>query len=91
MRPPETKKQGIRQIHSLHHTTEYTECQAFFQVVRIGLPHPITRKEVLGPRGETHSLAGEGGGVGGPNFDDYVRAYKHTCTVYTHHKARVFP
>ncbi len=30
-------------------TTEYTECQAFFPVVRIGSPHPFTRKGVLLP------------------------------------------
>ncbi len=49
-------------------TTEYTECQAFYPVVRLGSPHPLTRKRVLlnsfGPRGETASLVGEG--VGGP-------------------------
>jgi hypothetical protein len=46
-----------------------TEYQAFFPVVRIGTP-PLTRKGVLlgllllplGPRGETHLLAGGGGG-----------------------------
>ncbi len=41
--------------------TEYTECEAFYQVVRIG--YPLARKRVLltpfGPRGE---IAGEGVG-----------------------------
>jgi hypothetical protein len=53
--------------------TEYTECQAFFLVVRIGSPTPLTRKEVLilpplGPRRQTHSLAWEC--VLGPNADE---------------------
>jgi len=39
--------------------TEYTECQAFYPVVRIGTP-PLP----LCPRGETYSLAGDG--VGDP-------------------------
>jgi hypothetical protein len=46
---------------------------AFFPVVRIGSPKPLTHKGVLllspyGPREETHSLAGEG--VSGPNSDE---------------------
>ncbi len=37
-------------------TTEYTDCQAFFPVVLIESPHPLTSKGVLlfhslGPRG----------------------------------------
>jgi hypothetical protein len=40
-------------------TTEYTECQAFSAVVRIGSPRPLTRKRVLPPSlvprgGHTH-------------------------------------
>ncbi len=53
------------------YSTEYTECQAFCPVVRIGshVPHPLTHKGVLlpplvGSNWETHSLAGEG--VGDP-------------------------
>jgi hypothetical protein len=50
--------------------TEYTECQAFFPIVRIGSPHPLNHKRVLlpllGPRGETNSLGGGGEGGGGP-------------------------
>jgi hypothetical protein len=50
-------------------THEHTECQAFSLVVRIGSPHPLTRKRVLLPLfgskgGDT--LACWGGG-GGPN------------------------
>ncbi len=55
-------------------TTEYTEYQAFCPVVRIGSP-PQTPSPAsvwcsppLGPRGETHSLGGEG--VRGPNSDE---------------------
>ncbi len=45
---------------------ECTECQDFCQFVRIWSPHPLIRKRGLiplpfGSRGETHSLAGEGG------------------------------
>ncbi len=52
-------------------TTEYTECQAFFQVVRIGSPHPLTRKGVLllpplGQRGRHTRLMGRG--CGGTQF-----------------------
>jgi hypothetical protein len=47
------------------------QCQDFFPVVRVGSLHTLTRKEMLllpllGPMGETHSLAGEGWG---PNSD----------------------
>jgi hypothetical protein len=53
----------------------------FFPVVRIGFPHPLTRKGVLllpplVPRQETHSLAGEG--LGGSNCDDW----KDTLVLY---------
>ncbi len=41
---------------------EFTECQAFHPVVRIGSLHPLTCKSVALPlfksKGETHSLAG---------------------------------
>jgi hypothetical protein len=44
----------------------------FCPVVRIGSPHPLTRKRVLlpplDPRRETHLIAGEG--VGEPNSDE---------------------
>ncbi len=46
--------------------------QAFYQLSELGPPHLLARKRVLlsplSPRGETHSLAGEG--VGGNNSDD---------------------
>jgi hypothetical protein len=42
-----------------------TACQAFYPVVRNGSPPP---SPLMGPWGETHSLAGEG--VKGPNSDD---------------------
>jgi hypothetical protein len=50
------------------------EGQTSCPVIRIGSPHPLTRKRLLLPppmgcRGETYSLAGEG--VGGPNSDDW--------------------
>jgi hypothetical protein len=48
--------------------TKLKECQAFFPVVLIGSPQPLTRKRVLlpplGPRGDT--LACGGGGWGDP-------------------------
>ncbi len=44
-------------------TREYTECQAFCPVVRIGSPHPSLASECYSPpfrsRGGTHSFAGE--------------------------------
>jgi hypothetical protein len=50
--------------------TEYKECQAFCLFVWIGPPHPqaSVAPPPLGPRGETHWLAGEG--VGGPNSNE---------------------
>jgi hypothetical protein len=58
----------------IDYTTEYTECQAFSPVVRIGFPRPLTGKRVLPPPplvpwggGGTHSLGGEG--AGGANSD----------------------
>jgi hypothetical protein len=95
MKPPET---GIRVLGGF---TVYTECQASFPVVRIGFPHPTQSparecfsSPTLGPRGETHSLAGEG--VGEPYSDEgadtlvlYLRVYYNPSTVYTHHKASV--
>jgi hypothetical protein len=71
-------------------STEYTECQAFCPVVRMG-SHPLTRKLVLSPlwidlRGK-HSLAGEG--VGGPNSDErtdtlVLYIYYNHSTDYSH-------
>ncbi len=55
-------------------SSEYTESQDLYQVVRIG--SPLTRKRSLFPPplgpggGETRSLAVAGEGVGGPNSDD---------------------
>ncbi len=70
------RKQLSRRIevyNTVHHRVQYTECQALFQVVRIGSPRPLTRYAALlphrlGPRGELQSLAREGVGV--PNFDE---------------------
>jgi hypothetical protein len=66
-----------------HLSTEYTECQAFFPVVRIGSPDPLTCKGVLllpplGPRGEKHSLAEE---KVGPNSDEG----KDTLELYVYY------
>ncbi len=60
--------------------TEYTECQAFSPLVRIGTLRPLTRKRVfppppLIPRG-TQSLAGEG--AGGSQFG---RRDRHSGTL----------
>jgi hypothetical protein len=54
-------------------TTEFTECQAFSTVVRIGSARPPPRQRMLAPppiwfQGGTHSLAGEE--VGGANSDE---------------------
>ncbi len=52
--------------------TEYTECQAFYPVVWIGSPHPLTTYIVLFPLwvlGRV-TLAYGGGGWRGPNSDD---------------------
>jgi hypothetical protein len=59
--------------HDRYKGTGYTEYQAFFPVVQIGSPPPphppgIVLFPPLDPRGETHSLAGEG--VGEPNSDE---------------------
>jgi hypothetical protein len=60
-----------RSISPCTQITNYLECQDLFAVVQIRSPHTLTRKGVLllpplGPRGQIHSLAGEGGG-GGPS------------------------
>ncbi len=77
---PGERKSGVK-------GTEYTECQAFVHcpVVRIGSPHPSPVNECclppLGPRGETHTLAGEGRG-GGPNSDERMNTlvfYVYYC------------
>ncbi len=51
----------------------YLEYQSVCPLVRIGTPHPLSRKRVcppLEPKGEeTHSPEGEG--AGGPNSDDW--------------------
>jgi hypothetical protein len=52
-----------------YRTTEYTECQAFFTVVRIGSPEPLTSKGVLrsppfgSKGGDTLACGGGGGGT----------------------------
>ncbi len=55
---------------------EYTECQAFCPVVRIGSPRPLTRKRVLRPplwfRGGHTRQAGEW--AGGANSDDWIES-----------------
>ncbi len=44
----ETGVHGLRNTPADNITsTEYTECLTFFPVVRIGSPHPLTRKGVL--------------------------------------------
>jgi hypothetical protein len=54
---------------------EYTECHAFFPLVGIGSPHPLTRKRVLLPlfgfKGrDTLAFGGSGWGMGVPNSDE---------------------
>jgi hypothetical protein len=56
-------------------------------VVRTGLTHPLTRKRVLlpsplGPRGETHLIAGYGAG-GGPSKGQSIGIH-HLCPVLEH-------
>ncbi len=50
-------------------TTEYTECQAFFPVVRIGSPHPpgsVAPPPFGSNGGGTFACEGENGG---PNYE----------------------
>jgi hypothetical protein len=66
--------------------TVLTFITGFFPVVRIGSPHPLTRKGVLFfppvvPGRETRSLAGEG--MGGPNSDEGTDTLAlYICTLY---------
>ncbi len=64
--------------------TECKECQAFCLFAWIGPPHPQASvapcSPLLGPRGETHSLAGEG--VGGPNSNEGT----DTPVLYVYYK-----
>jgi hypothetical protein len=57
-------------VHTVHHRVD--RVLGLFSSRPIWAPHPLTRKRVcpppLVPRGETHSLAGEG--LGGPNSDE---------------------
>jgi hypothetical protein len=57
----------------MEHPTEYTECQAFFPVVRIGSPHPLTPKG-----GGRHTRLRERR-VGRPNSDEET----DTLVLYT--------
>jgi hypothetical protein len=77
-------REGLFSFNSTTEAREYTECQAFYTVVRIGSPTPSTARECcstpppLDPRGETHSLPDEG--VRGTNSDD--GAYTLVLQVY---------
>jgi len=64
-----------------HHTTteestENTECQAFYPVVRIGSPIPSPARECCSHKGED-TLA-RGLGIGGTQFRRWER---HNCTL----------
>ncbi len=41
------KKNASKDYHASALSLQKTECQAFFMVVRIGYPHPLTLKGVL--------------------------------------------
>ncbi len=60
-------------------STEFTVCQAFAPVVRIGSPRPVTCKRVvvppLDPRGGTHSLREKGRG------SQFGRRDRHSGTL----------
>jgi hypothetical protein len=70
--PPSCAKELTKVVINLRgNSTEYryTECQAFHPVVRIGSPHPLTRKRALPPsplepRGGNKLTCR--GGMGGP-------------------------
>jgi hypothetical protein len=70
--PPPPLSECRRAYINILSRTEYTECLAFCPFVRMGSPHPLTRKGLLlphlGPRGDTHLLVEEG--VAGPNSDE---------------------
>jgi len=67
----EAKKRIVARQSENHGYTDYTDCQAFCPVVRIGSPSPSQQASVappLDPRGEKNSLVREG--VGGPISDE---------------------
>ncbi len=59
--------EGVCSFNSTTEAREYTECLAFYPVVRIGAPHPLTCKRVLFPPpfgskgGDTLTFGGGGG------------------------------
>ncbi len=66
--------------------TEYTECQAFFPVVRIGSPHPLTRQWLLllpplGPRGSHTRLREKGWGDPIPTKGQALWYYYVYCNL----------
>jgi hypothetical protein len=61
-------------------SSEYTECQAFYPVVKIGSSHPLSHKRVLHPHfgsmgGDTLAFRGGGGGQGVRNTLLWVRGW----------------
>jgi hypothetical protein len=85
-----TGRKGYLHVYFLLHvhssillSTEYTECQHFCPVIRIGPPTPSSASECcsppLSPRGETHLLVGEG--VGRPNSNEG----SDTLVLYVHY------
>jgi hypothetical protein len=63
------KSYGSRKLEK-DNDTEYTECQAFYPVVRIGSAHPLTRSRVRSPLVQGVGSLAWGEGVGGLNSDE---------------------
>ncbi len=66
--------------------TEYTECQAFCTVVRIGSPQPLNRKRLLPPPlrvhgGDTPACGKGGGGDLIPTKEQKLWYLCYVCTV----------
>jgi hypothetical protein len=94
-------KQSFRKTVPIQHLiscllpshTEYTECQAFYKIVRIGSPRPLPARECcsppLGPMGETH-LRGRGWGGQFRHWD----RHSGTLTLQRHNtenSKQIFP
>ncbi len=60
---------GVMKIAKYLNTTEYTECQVFSPVVRIGLPPPHLQasRPTLVPGRGSKLACGRGGGVANPD------------------------
>jgi hypothetical protein len=78
-------REGLFSFNSTTEAREYTECQAFYPVVRIGSPHPLTCKRVLFPplwiQGGRHTHFRRGWGESIPTMGHTLWYSMYTCST----------